>query len=1087
MPNVIEFICYKKIIGEGEKQVKFFRKTLLMLLVTAMFVGVSLSNTILVVSAAYSDATGTTGETITVTGFQNEWDISDSDIKIPEGSAASTVDVTVYDSRGAVILDSTDPATIAAGGFYDLDVTKVGNYVVVYSVDNGSDVITSTTKTLTVTGTNPTMELEKNSWVILPAVTNYVEVVLPYPTVTDENGDEVSIEDLNLDGTSNLEVSVLDPSGNTEVLTDNDYEGIIYKSFTPDEDGIYVVQYRYQGLNGLYVNKSFTFEANANYDKNDITYDFDLSGSVPTSANQGEEVVLPSAIVRDSSNDNKLIDVYVEVTVEWVDETNEANNVDITVYDNYKFIPTIATTSSSSYRVTYNYYDFFNSYEVGNPINEDPYTYLIETVIDSKGPTPYAVANYDVADLATLTDENISYDIPSKIGLDEAFVIPAIYGEDLVSDYENITFSRILIDPDGNQTTLETYNEGSYDAGQSIPFTFVAGDEDFGKTGDWTVRYSATDEAGRKSTTSYKITVGEGVEFVDSYAPRILTDGSDIPVAAETGDVIEFVKPTAIDYVAEFDTNTFDTNVKVVVEYYAESTPGTKIAILPTEDEDDNENLLSFVAPSENVTILITATDDSNNIATLEKDITVLDVVADVAAPTLAEISVDLNDVNQGDTADLFDLDFVDVNYDYLSVTVEVLDEAGNQVSVNYPAIAYNEVGTKVSVTGGSFDVTLAGFYTITYTAEDASGNFVAKSYLVKALDTEAPSMAIERYSIDAELNETIYLPTPTVTDNGVEVDNPNVTITFVANGSDRILSYNYKSATKEFTPLEEGAYAYTYTAVDTELNETTSATITINVTDGTDPELNIDQSVITFPETAALVYDEVEEDYEDIAIPTFYPNDSNNTVESYSIEVEDADGESILLLENIEVIDDLIASGENVHRFIPNSDGVYTVTYTATDAAGNTTSETLSIKVGDTVKPTIVIANEDALKIDKYVGDELVITLDDLTVSDNKDATLTTEDVEIEVYVDGIKLESVIEDGYKYDLEDVSDDAYIQYTITDTAGNITVEKVYFNVNAEVDDAEIISTEVWGIILIIASILVLAGVVVYFIRSRVKI
>jgi len=60
-----------------------------------------------------------------------------------------------------------------------------------------------------------------------------------------------------------------------------------------------------------------------------------------------------------------------------------------------------------------------------------------------------------------------------------------------------------------------------------------------------------------------------------------------------------------------------------------------------------------------------------------------------------------------------------------------------------------------------------------------------------------------------------------------------------------------------------------------------------------------------------------------------------------------------------------------------------------------------------------------------------------------------------------------------------------ITYTARDKAGNERIVKEYVEVYAD-DSSSVITSETWGIVLIIVALAVLAGVVIYFIKTRDK-
>ena len=82
----------------------------------------------------------------------------------------------------------------------------------------------------------------------------------------------------------------------------------------------------------------------------------------------------------------------------------------------------------------------------------------------------------------------------------------------------------------------------------------------------------------------------------------------------------------------------------------------------------------------------------------------------------------------------------------------------------------------------------------------------------------------------------------------------------------------------------------------------------------------------------------------------------------------------------------------------------------------------------------------------------------------------------------DGTTVSQVTTGSYDYNLTQ-SGDYTLTYTAIDEAGNQKVESVVFQVSADEIETTVL-TQTLGIIFIIIALLVLGGVVVYFIKSR---
>ena len=165
--------------------------------------------------------------------------------------------------------------------------------------------------------------------------------------------------------------------------------------------------------------------------------------------------------------------------------------------------------------------------------------------------------------------------------------------------------------------------------------------------------------------------------------------------------------------------------------------------------------------------------------------------------------------------------------------------------------------------------------------------------------------------------------------------------------------------------------------------------------------------------------------------------------------------------------------------------DGTYTITYTVYDNNNNYSTKEYTIAVGDNVAPTLTF--EDDFVEDSYeVGATLTIDPSKITFKDNRDLPEGTEpeitllntstDEEVEYRIAG--------GMYVFDLDETG-----AYTLTveveDAVGWTTTETFSIEVTARTTDTTTVY-RIIGTILIVVSVLVLVGVIIYFIVSKVK-
>ena len=208
---------------------------------------------------------------------------------------------------------------------------------------------------------------------------------------------------------------------------------------------------------------------------------------------------------------------------------------------------------------------------------------------------------------------------------------------------------------------------------------------------------------------------------------------------------------------------------------------------------------------------------------------------------------------------------------------------------------------------GGSVDSDAVGEYTLTYSATDAAGNTGRATRTVRVVDDIPPVVT---------LNGEAAMSTPyrgTFSDPGATAtDDPDGTLTVTVGGS-------VDSDTV-------GEYTLTYSATDAAGN-TAEATRTVRVVDGIPPVVTLNGGAVV-----TMSYRE-----------TF--TDPGATA------VDDPDGALPV------TVTGAVESGRV---------GVYALTYSATDAAGNAAEATRVVRVVDDVPPTITLEGSAAVELER-------------------------------------------------------------------------------------------------------------------------
>lgn len=1072
-----------------------------------------------------------------------------TEITIPAGNNGDgTVTVTVTDPYGNAVETQQNGANLK------FTATIVGDYKVRYMTTNADGVKTiSQVYTIKVTGEKAVLNFAENSPFIMQSkVGANSTLVLPYPevSITGEEDDFVAGHYTG-EGTTdaNITVTVVDPAHNTWTETTNvqDYssplgkttiDGKTYYTFKPaqkTEDGAQSVVYGTYAVYFKFVNaetnvvvtKAQKIQVSQNYSTENQKVTFTWNGSLPESAVLGKEVELPKPITVDENNSNASVQTYTKVEVVYHNgEEEKAYEV-----EDYKFTPMDEAKSGSYYTMTYRIYTleqlnlagFIASAEATNKTLAKAMeeadasgkvlvkTYRLSNVTDTEAPKPKAVSAYAVeengslanATIEALKDEDTSYAIPSKAKTQVEIEIPAIYGTDNYSKYEDLTLSRTLIDENGNSYSLdgdselnETDLEKSYVKQSKVNQNAKVL---FRMKGTYTVKYKITDKANNSSEVSYKIVVTD--TLIDDLAPYIVMP--TIQSTVKPSETLTFAEPTIADYKDDHSagatTSTkIDENVKKDVYYYygqADDTTDFDAMLAANQLTKLNAENSKYSVdipqdPTSNyLTVVVRAEDDAkystgrtaNNVSYKYKVVSIYhvndDEVPELHADTnLQNIAEALDGLyGQNETVNFVTpIEFTDQDNDgdatkNLVASLKVYDKNDNEINVSGVKYVYD--GTKFSVQGGKFVTTVAGAYRVVITATDLGGNSLILGYQFEVRDTLAPMIEIDSIETTMELGKTYTLPKPTLFDNGKTIENS--AYSQVEFGDD-CPSYLFNQGTLEFTPKEKGTYTFRYVAEDDAHNVRYSNYYTITVSDTIKPVIVINETdEYSMPETAQ--YKNANNEVVNVKLPLFTATDEYNGVKSTSITVNDPDGEELT-----------VNTLTDHYEFTPNKNGVYSVTYQAVDNAGNVTTEKYSISVGDVTAPTL----SGVVAPGSYnIGDTLRIDLSKLTLNDDTDSTKTgssavnSNNLTITLTGPDGNVELVkADDIYSYKFTNAGTYT-LKYALKDDSNNPDDMSYTFEVKGNTASTSI-SEKAWGIGLIVLSVIILAGVVIYFVKTK---
>ena len=936
-----------------------------------------------------------------------------------------------------------------------------------------------------------------------------------------------------------LTVVLTDPQKGEITLTKNGTDanaGKGYYSVNITDDfstGKYTLTYTYSSENAYTIKKTYTFEVVTKeyFDQvEDVTLKISaLSSAMPTSMELNVETQLPYPTVTNTET-NEEVSVYTVITVTCtpsdggeVVSWNSEDNPEL--FEDFKFKPTIA----GNYNISYTVRDF-----AGNTASAE-YRTIRNVKKGTTGSEVYVVESYttNLEAIKGLTSEEVDdafkngtlvaadYAIPTKIATGTQVTFPAIYGIDLTDSFDDLTFSRIIT----NRTTGTSYtysatstdNTRKVDPDQSFTFTFE-------EAGTYTVRYQMRDSTSTNSTIYYDpftITVEDNYE--DTKAPEVtlLNVANNVTAGSETSFSVR-----AIDYENDEDDTIADANLKIVVQYqFSDGDLTTLFA-----DDEGNYTIKIPETQTGSITVKATATDDANQSFTATKTIQIKNYSSDTSAPTISAdfdfgedwftdggSGSDFKVFTKGDEVTLPTVTFSDGS-DNLVVTAYVDHvETGSNLAVFN---GLSGTGSTVSFGGEKINLTNAGTYVVTYIAQDPAGNMAVKSFQFTASTNAAPTISgLGNINGTAEWGDEIDLVSPITVYNDTDVVNydivyvPNSTTdiaTFlrdeVQNGSLVIqVTGNYIALPDNKIQAREGTITVNYWAKsENGLYNENPQTKTITAEDTTAPTFYVDESLL--PDTMEF---NSEADNETDKSNWIYIPSIENVVDNGS--GVDFDSLSIIAqysssTQNLEIHDIPADDAEHAGYYgyiIATKNGTINITYSISDRRQNISEETvLSIAVGDVTPPEMSL---DDLNIENSynIGDILSIKLGDIKVTDDSDVqddpstdedesenNVESEKITVTLTCDGStvsKADSSI-DKVQYDFKIEKAGSYVlTFRITDDAGNTTTRTLEFTVS-EPSSAPVISTAVWGTVLIIVSLLILGGVIYFFIKpSKTKV
>lgn len=1056
-------------------------------------------------------------------------------------TSSNVVDTYVVTAPSGKTITPTQPEGKELG----FTVNEIGTYKITYTIDNGTIKYTGEV-TFESSVSTYSISLETNNNRVLPKKVGTNDSAenfyVPSYIVKDKNGEKVT----NVTPV----ITVKTPNVNEAPVTVDAATGKVnFAENYKFVKGTYIVDYYIYNEDGLFLTKTSAEFACVEGDayKSDAELVVSFSNETPESVNIGKTISLPSVTAK---VDGEEVPVYYTVKVfkngeaTEIDANETVGNTDTKVLENvdgvYKFTA----------KEIVNYYTVkYTIYSAGGKITKE-HEFEIDTVEDSLNPTPIVVDYYDTATVTNpkdvsyklrtnFTDKNITI-LP---------IYAEDLGSFKFSDYktlkreiQNSSYEVIYTD-EANPNKTIVFN---YDATIENEFTkegqFIVAekDEEAIKLSDGTyyVKYTAVDASGNSETETFKFVVDADFETNDAKpvkAPTVEFNDQFFE-NVEKGEEITFGKPTfSDDKDARLETKVYYQYFKDETPITAEGKQETEVGdgIVSLELNDNNKYVIDTskapVASADtwaatSVKIYAYAKNDSGKETIVVKEIKINSPVSGEKAPTVEQVLTDGTDnavsVKVGTEIKIPSVifkDLDDVKALDASITITYEDEDNkvvNQEAQNGYGIR-SESAKTYTYAGASFTPGVKGKYTVAIKATDAEGNVTVQfiQYNVEEIDGVGAIRFTDIGLSDTtlELGETLKLPKAEVSYPEKESE-PNK-YTYLVRKKSGPNGEGEKLNKDRFAPTKVGEYVIEYILCDSngapikdgdEYLETYEFKVTVE--DKTNPEIYVDwrTTVVDDPEVEnsltaeegkeVIVKDapvQIQSTYKvktKILLPYFSAKDLSGIDTSKSmITITNKATSSTRTIKFDAMKDEYAQDGDLFYEF--KKDGEYTITYTAYDLQGNSSKQSFTIKIGDLDDPELTVS-DDVLKSKYNVGDEITIDLTDdskewFTIVD-ADTTLKKEDIEIKLTVDGVEVENQETDKGKYRFKiDKAGSYNLTFTVEDAAGNETVVNKDFTV-AEKGASSVNGTEVTGIILIVVSVVVLGGVIVYFVISKRK-
>ena len=734
--------------------------------------------------------------------------------------------------------------------------------------------------------------------------------------------------------------------------------------------------------------------------------------------------------------------------------------------------------------------------------------FVIDTVEDSLKPTPIVVEAYDKDNAEEVKAlKNVDYKLASNFDSNKEIKILPMFAEDLATfnfaDYKfkreirNSSYDVIYKDETNANKNIIFNFKGDEAAEAALTDAIVAKDDDGEnitlKDGTYYVYYTATDKSGNENTVNYKFVVKanfDGKDAEDQEIKPVVTYNDQFFASVDRGEEISFGKVTFSD------DNDARLETKVYYRYFNGTTALDEDVVL--ELNDSNKYVIDTAVAPETATKVVVyawARNDSGFETVEEKEIEINSVVTGTEATIVSEVASNgtvNKDLVVGAKIELPTITFWDDVVRTLDAEVSITCKNGDE-TIKYEAqdalAIRSEAAGTYTYANAWFKAATAGKYTVAIKATDAAGNVAVQFIEYDVVDaTYVGALRFTNIGLtekEIELGDAFKLPAATIA--GANNADYAYEVRCVAGPT------GYKLNNDRFQPTKVGEYTLQYVMykkADLTVVESETVEVKVTVKDTTNPEIyvNWQSSIINDEEVVGEILGAYEKGTK-ILIPVFSAQDLSGIDANKSmITITNTSTSSTRTIKFADMAAEYAEKENGDLYYTFSRDGEYTITYTVYDKQGNTAKKSFTIKVGDLDAPEFDV--KDSVIASKYnLGDKLTLNINEdagnIIFKDDADADLK-EDIKVVLKVNGSEVKNTeTESGvYSFDL-DKAGSYELTFTVKDAAGNKSEVVKTFEI-AEKGGSAMTQTEVIGTVLIVLSVAVLAGVIVYFVISKRK-